>query len=89
MKLPNAINITQPIIKKGPKGISAERFLLLFISDGATVANATKDEKKITIGILTQPNQNPIADNNFASPSPIPSLFLIFLYKNIIDHIIK
>ena len=46
MKLPNAINITQPIIKKGPKGISAERFLLLFINDGATVANATKDEKK-------------------------------------------
>ena len=47
------------------------------------------DEKKITIGMLAQPNQKPIADNNFASPSPIPSLFLIFLYKNIIDQIIK
>ena len=89
MKLPNAINITQPIIKKGPYGISEESFRVLFINDGKTVANAIIDEKKITIGILTQPNQNPIADNKFASPSPIPSLFLIFLYKNIIDHIIK
>ena len=87
--LPNAINITQPIIKNGPKGISAERFRFLFSNDGNTDTNAIIDEKKITIGMLAQPNQKPIADNNFASPSPIPSLFLIFLYKNIIDQIIK
>ena len=89
IKLPNVMNITQPIIKKGPKGISAERFLVLFINDGATVANAIKDEKKITIGMLAQPNQKPIADSNLASPKPMPSLFLIFLYKNIISHMIK
>ena len=35
------------------------------------------------------PNQKPIAANNLASPSPIPSLFLIFLYKKIINQIIK
>ena len=35
--------------------------------------------KNITNGMLVQPNQNPIAAINFASPSPIPSLFLTFL----------
>ena len=34
------------------------------------------DEMKITKGIAIQPNQNPITDSNFASPNPIPSLFL-------------
>ena len=82
MKLPNPINITQPIIKKGPYGISEESFRVLFINDGKTVANAIIDEKKITIGILAQPNQKPIADKSFASPKPIPSFCLnIFLKK--------
>ena len=41
---------------------------------------SVKDEEiKITKGILIHPNQNPITANNFASPRPIPSLFLIFL----------
>ena len=36
------------------------------------------DEIKIVNGILTHQNQNPMAANSFASPSPIPSFFLIF-----------
>ena len=61
---------------KGPKGISEENFLLLFIKLGKTEIKATIDELNITNGIEIQPNQKPIAANNFASPSPIPSLFL-------------
>ena len=40
---------------------------------------ATNDEIKIVKGILNHPNQKPTTANNFASPRPIPSLFLIFL----------
>ncbi len=40
-------------------------------------------------GIEIQPNQNPRADKSFASPKPIPSLFLILLYKNINNQIIE
>ena len=40
---------------------------------------AIADEKKITNGIETQPNQKPITETNLASPKPIPSLFLSFL----------
>ena len=63
----------------GPKGICEAIFLDLFIIDGITNISAATDDKKIVKGILTHPNQNPIAPNNFASPSPIPSFFLIFL----------
>ena len=38
-------------------------------------------------GIEIQPNQNPKADKSFASPRPIPSLFLNFLQKNISNQI--
>ena len=78
-----------PKIINGPKGIGVDKFLDLVTKVGATYDNAIIDEKKITIGTLTHPNQNPIADKSLASPNPIPSLFLIFLYKNIIVHIIK
>ena len=46
---------------------------------GIASANATKDEKNNIKGIETQPNQKPKADKSFASPKPIPSLFLSFL----------
>ncbi len=77
-----------PIIIKGPNGISEENFLLLFIKLGKTAIKATIEELNITNGIAIQPNQKPIADNNLASPNPIPSLFLKTLYKKIIDQII-
>ena len=68
-----------PIIIKGPNGISDENFLLLLIKLGKTEISATIEELNITSGIAIQPNQKPIADNNFASPNPIPSLFLKIL----------
>ena len=77
-----------PIIIKGPNGISDENFLLLFIKLGKTTNNATIEELNITNGIAIQPNQKPIADNNLASPNPIPSLFLKTLYIKIIAQII-
>ena len=77
-----------PIIIKGPNGISDENFLLLFIKLGKTVSSATIEELNITNGIAIQPNQKPIADNNFASPNPITSLFLKTLFKKIIAQII-
>ncbi len=63
----------------GPKGILDDIFLDLFIKEGITNINATAEDINITNGMLVQPNQNPITAINFASPSPIPSLFLIFL----------
>ena len=77
-----------PIIIKGPNGISDENFLLLFIKLGKTTNNATIEELNITKGIEIHPNQKPIADNNLASPNPIPSLFLKTLYIKIIAQII-
>ena len=56
-----------------------ENFFDLFIKLGATDNNAIIDDRKITKGIENHPNQNPIADNNLASPNPIPSFFLISL----------
>ena len=63
----------------GPKGICEVMFLDLFKIDGMTITRAANDDKKIVKGILIHPNQKPIAPNNFASPSPIPSFFLICL----------
>ena len=40
-----------------------------------------REDKKIMYGIEYQPNQKPIAAKSFASPKPIPSFFLIFIYK--------
>ena len=57
------------------------RLLDFLINDGNAITRAIIDEKNNTKGIEYQPNQNPIADNSLASPNPIPSLFLIFLYK--------
>ena len=54
-------------------------FLFFLIKDGIEKINATKDEIRIVNGILAYPNQNPTTAINFASPSPIPSLFLTFL----------
>ena len=67
------------MIMKGPKGICEERFFLFLIKSGMTLMRAIADEKKITNGIETQPNQKPITETNLASPKPIPSLFLSFL----------
>ena len=51
-----------------------------FIIKSIRVTNSNgNDEINKTNGIDSQPNQKPIAANNFASPSPIPSLFLTFL----------
>ena len=61
---------------KGPNGISDDRVLFFFIRLGITENKAIIEELKITKGIAIQPNQNPITDNNFASPKPKPSLFL-------------
>ena len=60
-----------------------------FINEGKVDIKAIKDEKNKINGNEIHPNQKPIAANNLASPSPIPSLFLIFLYKKIINQIIK
>ena len=68
-----------PKIINGPNGIWEDIFLLFLIKLGITENKATTDEIKITKGIDIQPNQNPIADNNFASPKPIPSFFLTCL----------
>ena len=68
-----------------------EDSILLDGKDGATDAFVFLDELaktfsaggnnnlKITNGIEIHPNQKPITANNFASPNPIPSLFLICL----------
>ena len=45
--------------------------------DGTTIKSHAY-EIKIVKGMLTHPNQNPIADISFASPRPIPSCLLIF-----------
>ena len=68
-----------PSIIKGPKGICEVRFFLFLIKSGKTETNAIKDEKNKIKGKDTHPTQNPMAHNNFASPKPIPSLFLTFL----------
>ena len=52
-------------------------------------SNAIKEEKNKIKGIDIHPNQKPIADNNFASPNHMPSLFFNFLYPKIIIQIIK
>ena len=65
----------------GPNGISEDILFVFFKRDGIAKTSATKEEKNITKGRLAQPNQNPIAANNFASPRPIPYFFLITLYK--------
>ena len=56
-----------------------ENFFDLFIKLGATDNNAINDDRKITKGMENHPNQNPITDNSFASPNPMPSFFLICL----------
>ena len=63
----------------GPKGICADIFFVLFIIEGITKIKAITEDIKIVNGILIHPNQNPMTEINFASPKPIPSLFLIFL----------
>ena len=65
----------------GPNGISEDILFVFFKRDGIAKTSAIKEEKNITKGKLAQPNQNPITANNFASPRPIPSFFLITLYK--------
>ena len=60
----------------GPNGIWEESFFDFFIRLGITNNKAVIDDKNITKGIEIHPNQKPIADRSFASPKPIPSLFL-------------
>ena len=66
---------------QGPKGISEDISNDFFKIAGTAKISAINEEKNITKGKLAQPNQNPITANNFASPRPIPSFFLITLYK--------
>ena len=79
----------QPKIIYGPKGICDDIFLDLFNKPGTAKIKAAKDEKNKINGIDIHPNQKPIADKSLASPRPMPSLFRIFLYANIINHIIE
>ena len=65
----------------GPKGIWVDIVLLLFSKLGIDITNANTEEKISINGIDIPPNQKPIADNYFASPSPIPSVFLNLLEK--------
>ena len=63
----------------GPNGICEDIVFDFLIRDGVTIRSATTEDIKIIKGIHIQPNQKPIAESNFASPNPIPSLFLNFL----------
>ena len=51
----------------------------LAINEGVAISKAITEDKKITYGMLTHPNQKPTTAINFASPNPIPSFFLICL----------
>ena len=55
------------------------RFLDFLIKLGKEKPKAVREEKINIKGIEIQPNQKPKADKSFASPKPIPSLFLSFL----------
>ena len=68
-----------PKIMYGPKGIWLDNFFEFLIKSGITLISANIEARKIINGIEIQPNQKPIAANNFASPKPIPSFFLICL----------
>ena len=72
-------NLPHGIIINGPKGISDESFLLLSTKLGSTEIRATIEELNITNGIAIQPNQKPMTAKSFASPKPMPSLFLTCL----------
>ena len=63
----------------GPNGICEDRDFERFNKLGITLNKAIIDDKNITKGIETHPNQKPIADRSFASPKPMPSFFLICL----------
>ena len=67
------------MIMYGPKGICEDIDFEFFNKLGITLNKAIIDDKNITKGIEIHPNQKPIADKSFASPKPIPSLFLICL----------
>jgi hypothetical protein len=72
----------------GPNGICEDIVLEFFNKLGITLSKAITDDKNKINGIAIHPNQKPIADNNLASPNPIPSLFLKILYTKIITQII-
>ena len=67
------------MIMYGPKGICEDRDFECFNKLGITLNKAIIDDKNITKGIETHPNQKPIADRSFASPNPIPSFFRMVL----------
>ena len=67
------------MIMYGPNGIWEDRDFERFNKLGITLNKAIIDDKNITKGIETQPNQKPIADRSFASPNPIPSFFRMVL----------
>ena len=60
-----------------------------FNSEPAEKKSPEIDEKNNITGIDCQPKKQPKADINFASPSPIASIFFNFLYIKIINHIDK
>ncbi len=68
-----------PNTKYGPNGIEVLSVFDFLIKAGKEKPKPKIDEKIKMNGIEIQPNQNPKADKSFASPRPIPSLFLNFL----------
>ena len=76
-------------IKNGPKGIADLRELFLVNNLGTENTIPKIAAIKIIKKIDWIPNRNPRPDKSFASPKPIASTFLIFLYKIIINQIIR
>ena len=59
-----------------------------FINDGATKISAIRAAIKSVRNTAFQPKNNPIAVKNLASPIPIASTFLYFLYRIIKEKIV-
>ena len=73
----------------GAKGISVLIVFCFLIIDGITNTRPKMEETKSTKGTDCQPKSKPIPVINLASPNPIASTFLMFLYKKIINQILK
>ena len=58
-----------------------KKFFVLLTRLGIFIIKAIKDEKNKINGRQIQPNQKPKADKSFASPKPIPSIFLNFYIR--------
>ena len=56
------------MIMKGPKGICEDMFFEFFNKLGTTVSKAITEDRNITKGIASQPNQNPTTAKSLESP---------------------